>query len=817
MSAASQARAETVPTPTEIESAFRMAMERRGLVSPDKLIADGKIHRCDTNDGARGKGDGSYLLYLNDLPAGGFQNWRDGLGWEDWRAELDRQPSPEEVAAAKRRTKENRREREAEEGRRHAEARERAEKIWAEAASCENHPYLTRKSIGAHGIKLSRSNLVIPLRDTTGTLQSLQFIRSDGGKSFLKGGKVAGCYFSIGRPVGTLCIVEGFATGASVHGATGYPVAIAFDAGNLRAAATALRAKFPNLQLVLCADDDAETPGNPGITKATEAARAVGGLIAAPYFGAVRPQRVKDFNDMAALSGAAAVRGAIQSATSPDAKAEANKWPTLVRLDTPDLPRLRGDVLPCWAGNFASALAAATETPPELAVAMVLAACATATARRFRVMVRPGYFESLNLWIAVALAPGNRKSAVQRDASAPLLNWEREQAEGMSDEIKKLSSEVKTLEARAKELRLKAAREKDETKSRDFGTQAANIEANMPEVPRPPRLWTSDVTPERLGTILADNDERMAWLSSEGGIFDTLAGRYSGGIPNLDLVLKSHSGDAERVDRGSRPPVFLRRPLLTVGLSPQPDVLRGLATKSGFRGRGLLGRFLYLLPPSPLGYRNLEGSPISQAVATAYEAGIQAILNMPGAVDETGEDAAHLLRLSAPALAEHTAFAKCVETTMRPAGDFENATDWAGKAPGAAARLAAVMHIVEHAHTSPVPSQIQISTMERALELMAAIAKHSLAALDLMGADERIADARKVWHWIEAGRRGLFTVRDAHQALKGAFPLVADLRNALDVLEERGYLEIENLPPRGAGRPPSPVVIVRPDIVEGWK
>ena len=73
----------------------------------------------------------------------------------------------------------------------------------------------------------------------------------------------------------------------------------------------------------------------------------------------------------------------------------------------------------------------------------------------------------------------------------------------------------------------------------------------MPVIPHLPQLWTSDVTPERLGTILADNDERMAWLSSEGGIFEMLGGRYSKGIPNLDLVLKAHIGDSERVDRGS--------------------------------------------------------------------------------------------------------------------------------------------------------------------------------------------------------------------------------------------------------------------------
>ncbi|WP_211107158.1 DUF3987 domain-containing protein [Azospirillum thermophilum] len=445
-------------------------------------------------------------------------------------------------------------------------------------------------------------------------------------------------------------------------------------------------------------------------------------------------------------------------------------WPPLVELDAPTLPRLDRAVLPCWAGEFAAWLADATETPVELAAAMVLAACATAAARRFRVMVRPGYFEPTNLWIAAALPPGNRKSAVQSNAAAPLLAWEREEADRLADAIKAAISDVKTAEARAKELRAKAAKAADDTEARDLAAQAAAIEADMPEVPRAPQLWTSDVTPERLGMILAEHGERIAWLSSEGGIFDLLAGRYSGGVPNLDLILKAHSGDSERVDRAGRPPVFLAHPLLTVGLSPQPDVLRGLSSKPGFRGRGLLGRFLFLLPPSPLGNRTLNAPPMPDRVASAYAAGLCAILDVPPAVGDEGEERPHLLRLAPDACAEWLAFARHIETTMRPGGEFEHATDWAGKAPGAAIRLAGVLHVIETVQAQAWGRDISLDTMARALNIMAVFAKHSRAALDLMGADEGTAAARKVWEWINAGRRECFAVRDAFNALKGSFP-----------------------------------------------
>ena len=492
-------------------------------------------------------------------------------------------------------------------------------------------------------------------------------------------------------------------------------------------------------------------------------------------------------------------------------------WPELVPLDAPNLPRLDLLHLPGWAGDYARAIAADTETPPELAAGMVLIACATAAARRLRVMVKPGYFEPCNLWAVVALPPGNRKSAVQSAATAPLVAWECDQATIMEPEIKRITSERKTLEARAKEKRSKSAKEKDNGKALLLAREAADIEAELPDIPAQPQIWTSDATPERLGALLAEHGECMAWLSSEGGIFDLLQGRYSNGIPNLDLVLKAHSGDAERVDRGSRPPVFLKSPRLCIGLSPQPDVLRGLAAKPGFRGRGLLGRFLYLLPPSPLGFRPLESNPVPEGVRNAYAAGLRAMLDWEPAIDEHGIEHPHLLRLSEVARSEHHAFAQAIEAQMRPGRELEHFTDWAGKAPGAAARLAGVLHGIKHAHGTPWEATITAETMTAALEIMAVITRHSLAALDMMGADPTIAAARLVWDWIERGRLERFTVREAFNALRGTFPRVAMLREALEALEERGYLEVLDVQRNGPGRRPSPLVRVRPEIARAWR
>ncbi|MGX6643250.1 DUF3987 domain-containing protein [Legionella pneumophila] len=492
-----------------------------------------------------------------------------------------------------------------------------------------------------------------------------------------------------------------------------------------------------------------------------------------------------------------------------------DEWPQLVPLDAPNLPRLNFANLPSWLGEYANALSNATETPLELAAGMVLITCATAAARRLKVMVKPGYYEPCNLWVVVALPPGNRKSAVQSAATAPLISWEHDQAAILEPIIKRTTSEIKTIEARVKELRNKSAKEKDPNVAKTLAQDAADLEAELPTIPVSPQLWTSDATPERLGSLLAEQGEHMAWLSSEGGVFDLLQGRYSNGIPNLDLVLKSHSGDPERVDRGSRPPVYLSNPLLSIGLSPQPDVLRGLTNKQGFRGRGLLGRFLYLLPPSPLGFRKLVTSPIPDDVFKNYESAVKAMLNWE-ALPETSQEQLYSLRLSDRAYSEWHDFALAIEDMMRPGGDMEHFTDLAGKVPGAGVRLAGILHAVKHAHGRPWDAVITFETMRDALDIITVIIRHSIAALDLMGADPAIAAARQVLAWIVRKKLPTFTIREAFNALRSIFPKVQQLIVALEILEERGYIKVDEPLKKGPGRPASPVIYVNDKIVEEW-
>jgi putative DNA primase/helicase len=218
------------------------------------------------------------------------------IGWRDDGAY--QKPTAEEIGerrriAAERAAKE--------EARDHAGAASKAREAWKAAQPAPgDHPYLIHKRITAHGTRLYRGNirigevpqsgcLIVPMRDAGCTLHSLQFIAGDGTKRFLPAGRVQECYFSIGCPNGTICICEGFASGASIRQATRHAVAVAFSAGNLKSVALALRMKFPKAKIILCADNDRFTVGNPGATKAREAALAIHGYLAVPRFDDIGP------------------------------------------------------------------------------------------------------------------------------------------------------------------------------------------------------------------------------------------------------------------------------------------------------------------------------------------------------------------------------------------------------------------------------------------------------------------------------------------------------------------------------------------------
>lgn len=286
---------------------FCAAICNAGLIPPEVIESDGRLHRFASN-GKPNDDAGWYVLHDDGIPAGVFGDWRTDVS-VTWRAEIDRELSPQEKAVHRSRVEAMRRAREAEDARRTAEAREKAVAVWLVASPApDDHPYLRRKGVKAHGLRVHEGALVVPMRNG-GDLHSLQFISNDGKKRFLTGGRVTGCHFVIGEPDHTLVIAEGYATAASVHEATGHAVACAFSAGNLEAVAKLLREKMPEARIIIAGDNDESETGR---RAARNAARAVSGFVAIPE------QPGSDWNDVHIASGLDAVSAGVEAACAPE-------------------------------------------------------------------------------------------------------------------------------------------------------------------------------------------------------------------------------------------------------------------------------------------------------------------------------------------------------------------------------------------------------------------------------------------------------------------------------------------------------------------
>lgn len=493
-----------------------------------------------------------------------------------------------------------------------------------------------------------------------------------------------------------------------------------------------------------------------------------------------------------------------------DHAATGTQWAPLIPLgDRRHLPEFPAYVLPDWVAEHVYAAAEFTQTPVDLAGCIALAALSTAAGGRAEVEVRGSWREPTNLFTVVVLPPGSRKSAVFAAMTGPLLAAEKTLVERTKPAIVEAELAARVAGKTAEKTAIAAANA--DTSGRDTllaEATAAAMNADAITVPVLPQLVADDVTSEEAASLLAEQGGRLAVLSPEGGIFATIAGRYSG-TPNLEVFLKGHAGDMLRVNRRSRASEHVEHPALTLGLAVQPDVLRDIADMPGFRGKGLLARILFSLPENTVGRRKIGADPVPEPIATAYAVNLGALV---ATLAEWTDPA--VLPLTPEANERVLDIERAVEPRLAPGGAWGHVVDWGSKYTGAVVRLAGLIHLAEHLRDGwgkPVTAE----TVERAALLGEYYAAHALAAFDDMGTDKTTRYARHVLAWIERTASTTFTKKELYRAVRSQIPTAADLDPVLSLLEIHGYLRQLDPPARtGAGRPPSPAFLVHPDVQE---
>lgn len=137
-------------------------------------------------------------------------------------------------------------------------AADKAKKHWDGANETGGSAYLERKQVGAYGVRFIYGKVLVPLFDTAGKLHGLQWIQEDGSKVFGTGTAKEGHFHIIGSITEglPLAFAEGYATAATGHMATGWPVVMCFDSGNLMHVVTEFRKLYESHEFIILADDD---------------------------------------------------------------------------------------------------------------------------------------------------------------------------------------------------------------------------------------------------------------------------------------------------------------------------------------------------------------------------------------------------------------------------------------------------------------------------------------------------------------------------------------------------------------------------------
>ena len=293
-----------------IIDAFRKALIEHIGIAPDRIEADGKIHRFSTN-GKKDDKSGRYVLHIdNGIPAGYFQCYRQDIK-RTWRAGRDLVPdlTAEERQAMREQAEQTKAIKQRQETKKQQEAATRAVSIWRASGSAPfDYPYLEKKNIKPNGARIDGASIINPMYDVSGRLWNLQRIFSDGSKRFLTGGRKRGLFTVLGgvklATAARALVVEGWATGCTVSAIEpGTPVIVAFDAGNLAPVVGAVLGRFPGLKLVIVADDDRKTERfkgkNVGIEKALAVAAQYPAVsVVVPDFPINAPLELSDVNDL---------------------------------------------------------------------------------------------------------------------------------------------------------------------------------------------------------------------------------------------------------------------------------------------------------------------------------------------------------------------------------------------------------------------------------------------------------------------------------------------------------------------------------------
>jgi putative DNA primase/helicase len=792
----------------DIMQAFQADIVNFGL-TPPATVEPGRLFRCKA-EGKKTGFPGWGILHPNpDGTAGGcigmwggekknvfYGNGGDRISNNDL--------TPEQREAFQKQMDEARARLQAEIADKQKKAAGTARRIWEKSLPADpGHPYLKNKGIAAHGVRQVGKVLIVPLYSVDGGLVSLQRIFADGGKRYHPGGQVKVCYFIIGDPAKSdiIYICEGFATGASIHQATGQAVLVAFTSNNLEAVTGIAKKRHPEKKITIASDNDIQTAkkrpdiGNPG-RKAAEAAAATHGVELS-----ICPMD-SDFNDLHQAQGLDAVREALKK-TRKIALPGSEPIPLPDEL-TPVMP-FDFELLPVRLRPWVEDIANRMQCPPDFVAAAVMGAMAAVIGRKvgIRPQARTDWTVVCNLWALVVGRPGVLKSPALEAGLSPLKRLIASANERYQNDL-----ENHEAEALAAKLRKEAAEKKArQALQKDPNTDLLTVLAvgGEPVFPVLKRYQANDSTPASLGELLRQNPNGLLVFRDEVVSLLKSLDR-DGQDEGRGFYLTAWNGDSpytfDRIGRG----LNLHIPALCISLlgGTQPGRLSEYishAVKGGAADDGLIQRFGLLIWPDLNGkWANVDRYPDKEAKNTAFQVFDELDRLNPleiGAAQDTDfngqPDGIPYLRFEPAALELFIEWRASLEARLR--SDLHPALEsHYSKYRKLIPSLALIIHLAE-GHTGPVSEEATLRALSwgEYLETHAERAYSSVSRAD-------VSTAKAILSRIKKG--DLKTPFTSHEVWRPGWSKLSDrdqVMGGLRMLEDYQHLYIERV--TTGGRP----------------
>ncbi len=465
----------------------------------------------------------------------------------------------------------------------------------------------------------------------------------------------------------------------------------------------------------------------------------------------------------------------------------------VISLDEPPLPlgttHRHGppfplEVLPDWIANQCREIAYAFQVPEDLPAMLALGSLSTILAGHVKVnLTGSAWIEHVNLYLVSALLPGSGKSPVFKVMTKPVIAVEKESRAAAKTLLNDYERERSINEDRKKHFRTIAVKAEGD----DRGTAITEIIAIDDMLDRQVRpsaghLVSEDITPEALVEELAANGGRMALLSSEGGVFDMMAGQYvdKGKATNLAVYLQGWSADSVRRKRTKGEAIVIDEALLTVCVTTQPGVVEALGANRELVTRGVPVRFMFSVPPSLVGYRDRRR--VLEDIDSTINATYQETMTQIGLAALCTEHTL-MLRTTAAAGDRFLEWDQIREDQQRPGGTLAARAEWAAKLRATVLRCCGILHTADRTEGD----LIDIDVVERAIVLADYWMAHADVVEKMWSDDQVTARARTLVRWSIDNNKPEFSLRDV-TSKRGTFPTAEDAVSPLQTLVDRGWV-----------------------------